>query len=325
MELTETEAAIYDRQLRVWGVETQRRLTNSKVLVVGCTGLAAEVAKNIVLAGVGGVTLVDDTPCSRCPPANFLIPAAADPDTTVAQACVAALQEMNPFVKVAAASGPAEALFTAEALRHHNLLLLCGQPAHVVAAADTAAAEAGVAFYAATCRGIAGWAFANLHEHAYVVEKEVEQPDGTTAKQVEKKAASYTPWAQALAGSLAGGKKLRRTSKLYLVLRVIARFEQQARRHPTADDVPALLELRRAVAADADVDAAAVDERLLAAYALQAEEMPAINAIVGGVLANEVLKAVSQKGDPICNWFLFSLIDGAGMVERTGGATGGAE
>ena len=73
MELTEDEAAVYDRQLRVWGVETQRkcvrsacntpsapthashhtpaharrfsphgRLTSARVLVLNCTGVAAE-------------------------------------------------------------------------------------------------------------------------------------------------------------------------------------------------------------------------------------------------------------------------------------------
>jgi hypothetical protein len=77
MELTEDEAAVYDRQLRVWGVETQkkcarsrllppcpplpslrvrmrahltllrcrvpaRRLTSAKVLVINVTGVTAE-------------------------------------------------------------------------------------------------------------------------------------------------------------------------------------------------------------------------------------------------------------------------------------------
>jgi molybdopterin/thiamine biosynthesis adenylyltransferase len=35
------------------------RLRGSKVLLVGCTGLSAEIAKNIVLAGIGALTLID--------------------------------------------------------------------------------------------------------------------------------------------------------------------------------------------------------------------------------------------------------------------------
>lgn len=51
---------------------------------------------------------------------------------------------------------------------------------------------------------------------------------------------------------------------------------------------------------------------------LCAEPLPAVNAICGGVLANELLKAVSHKGEPVNNFFFFSLSDSAGIVQRVG-------
>lgn len=39
---------------------TQRRMATSNVLIVGANGLGAEVAKNVILAGVKSVTLLDD-------------------------------------------------------------------------------------------------------------------------------------------------------------------------------------------------------------------------------------------------------------------------
>ena len=50
----------YDRQIRVWGIEAQKRIQGSRVLVVGLQGLNVEAAKNIVLAGMN-VTVQDDT------------------------------------------------------------------------------------------------------------------------------------------------------------------------------------------------------------------------------------------------------------------------
>lgn len=75
-ELSEAEAAVYDRQIRVWGIEVQKRcvgiarhvvlhavirhskvlltvsakpflcrLNAAKILIAGCTGLAVEVWK----------------------------------------------------------------------------------------------------------------------------------------------------------------------------------------------------------------------------------------------------------------------------------------
>ena len=51
--LSEREGAVYDRQLRLWGVETQQRMKAAHVLVAGLSsGLGAEAAKNLVLLGL---------------------------------------------------------------------------------------------------------------------------------------------------------------------------------------------------------------------------------------------------------------------------------
>ena len=55
---TAAEAAVYDRQMRLWGVEAQKRLQRSHVLVSGLTTLGSELVKNLVLAGIS-VTLHD--------------------------------------------------------------------------------------------------------------------------------------------------------------------------------------------------------------------------------------------------------------------------
>ena len=59
VQLTEEEAALYDRQLRLWGSSYQEKLLNARLLVVGFRGLGAEILKNDVLAGVGAITMLD--------------------------------------------------------------------------------------------------------------------------------------------------------------------------------------------------------------------------------------------------------------------------
>ncbi|PSC72192.1 SUMO-activating enzyme subunit 1B-1 [Micractinium conductrix] len=315
-ELTEHEAAIYDRQLRVWGVETQKRLSAARVLIAGLGGLAAEVAKNVVLAGVGSVTLCDDTPLADRPPSNFLIHAAdAATGRTVAEACVATLQEMNPFVTVSALEGPPSAALAPEALAACDLLLLCGQPAGGVAAADAACRAAGKAFYAGDCRGVYGWAFADLAEHTFVQETKVEQEDGSSKTVCEERSERFASWQDAVGASLQG-VSIKRLSKLYLLLRAAARYEQQHGRFPAAADAHALRDAWAAEAAAAGVPADALPGEQLDAYSAAPGDMPAINAVVGGVLANELIKALGGKGEPINNFFLFSLAEGSGMVER---------
>lgn len=59
MELTDKEAEQYDRQIRLWGAEAQKRMRNSCMLIIGCNGLGAEIIKNIVLAGIS-IIIIDD-------------------------------------------------------------------------------------------------------------------------------------------------------------------------------------------------------------------------------------------------------------------------
>lgn len=50
----------YDRQLRLWGVDAQKRMHNARILFLGFNGLASETAKILALAGVNHITIVDD-------------------------------------------------------------------------------------------------------------------------------------------------------------------------------------------------------------------------------------------------------------------------
>lgn len=50
---TAREAEVYDRQIRLWGLEAQKRMKDSVVLVAGINGVNAEVVKNLVLSGIG--------------------------------------------------------------------------------------------------------------------------------------------------------------------------------------------------------------------------------------------------------------------------------
>uniref|UniRef100_A0A3Q4HDI9 SUMO1 activating enzyme subunit 1 n=1 Tax=Neolamprologus brichardi TaxID=32507 RepID=A0A3Q4HDI9_NEOBR len=98
--ISEEEAAQYDRQIRLWGLDAQKRLRGSRVLLAGLGGLGAEVAKNLILAGVKGLTLLDHEQVSEesCR-AQFLVPVTAQGQNR-AKASLERAQNLNPMVKV---------------------------------------------------------------------------------------------------------------------------------------------------------------------------------------------------------------------------------
>lgn len=56
----------YDRQIRAWGFETQRRLQASTVFVKGLNHASIECMKNLILAGVGGIVIYDESNKQNC-------------------------------------------------------------------------------------------------------------------------------------------------------------------------------------------------------------------------------------------------------------------
>uniref|UniRef100_A0A8C6R2W5 THIF-type NAD/FAD binding fold domain-containing protein n=1 Tax=Nannospalax galili TaxID=1026970 RepID=A0A8C6R2W5_NANGA len=70
--ISKEEAAQYDLQIHLWGLEAQKWLRASQVLLVGMKGLKAEIAKTLILGGVKGQTMLDHEQLSPEDP-RFLI------------------------------------------------------------------------------------------------------------------------------------------------------------------------------------------------------------------------------------------------------------
>lgn len=46
---------VYDRQIRLWGAEAQKRMSTARVLYIHLSGVSCEILKNLILAGVAAV------------------------------------------------------------------------------------------------------------------------------------------------------------------------------------------------------------------------------------------------------------------------------
>ncbi|XP_024041149.1 SUMO-activating enzyme subunit 1B-1 isoform X2 [Citrus clementina] len=265
-ELTEQETALYDRQIRVWGADAQRRLSKSHILVCGMKGTVAEFCKNIVLAGVGSLTLMDDRVVTEeAWSANFLIP----PDEnvyggkTIAEVCCDSLKDFNPMVRVS------------------------------VEKVD--------------CRDSCGEIFVDLQNHKYSKQK-IEETIECQLRYPSFEEAISVPW-RALP---------RKASKLYFALRVLEQFEEAEGRSPgeiSIADLPAVLKLKKELCEANALNASHVTDSLLERLIIGTREFTPVCAVVGGILGQEVIKAISCKGEPLKNFFFFDIMDGKGVVE----------
>uniref|UniRef100_A0A6J0T687 SUMO-activating enzyme subunit 1 n=1 Tax=Pogona vitticeps TaxID=103695 RepID=A0A6J0T687_9SAUR len=331
--ISEEEAAQYDRQIRLWGLEAQKRLRASRVLLVGMKGLGAEVAKNLILAGVKAVTMLDHHQVlPEDTQAQFLIPAGSLGKNR-AEASLERARDLNPMVDVKAdseniAQKPEEFFTCFDVV----CLTCCSQES--LLKVEQICQKNNIKFFTGDVFGYHGYMFANLGEHEFVEEKtkvaKASQgvEDGPETKKAKldftettlvKKRVAFCLLKEALALSWSSEKAqaaLKRTAPDYFLLQVLLRFRTEKGRDPSlqncAEDAERLLQLRTEVLGSLGVAVDLLPDDF-ASYCFS--EMAPVCAVVGGVLSQEVVKALSQRDSPLNNFFFFNGMKGSGIVE----------
>lgn len=99
---------------------------------------------------------------------------------------------------------------------------------------------------------------------------------------------------------------------------MIERFEDLEGRNPgdtSSADLPAVLNLRKEICEAHSLSESQIPDILLERLLAGRREFPPVCAVIGGILGQEVIKAISGKGDPIKNFFFFDAMDGRGTIE----------
>lgn len=97
----EIDTNLYSRQIGTFGIETMGKLIKMNVIIIGQRGLGVEIAKNLILAGPKSVAIYDPQVVALNDlGANFYCEEAHVGTATRAEAGLAKLQELNPYVSV---------------------------------------------------------------------------------------------------------------------------------------------------------------------------------------------------------------------------------
>ncbi|KAL9871638.1 SUMO1 activating enzyme subunit 1 [Glossina fuscipes fuscipes] len=323
-ELTETENELYDRQIRLWGLESQKRLRTAKVLISGLSGVGAEITKNIILSGVAAVKLNDDRIVTEDDfGAQFLTPRSAVGKNR-AEASIERARALNPMVKISADKEPL-AEKKAEFFSEFDAVVIIGALDSELLRINEICREKGIKFFSGDVWGTFGYCFADLQDHSYfedmVKHKVVSKPNEkiktevvTTTIQKELKFPSYASISKFDVNSPTFQKKLKRTGPAFILLRMLQMFRNKHNRDPSylsrQEDIKELLRLAQEL-----ISAPFMPSDMLEYVFSQISPSAAV---VGGVLAQEIIKAVTKKEAPHRNVFLFDPETCCGFVETVG-------
>jgi hypothetical protein len=129
-----------------------------------------QVIKNLALAGVGSIVLVDERTIGQVNQGNFLISSEMDDNRLLSEASACSLREMNPLVKIDHSDKSLTDFLENEQVENFGIVLAFDLSSSDVDKVDSLCSAKSIPFACCICRGVSGWIFSNPQNHEYVVE-----------------------------------------------------------------------------------------------------------------------------------------------------------
>ncbi|USP75843.1 DNA damage tolerance protein RHC31 [Curvularia clavata] len=337
------EIALYDRQIRLWGVQAQQKIRTANILLVSIKALANEIAKNLVLAGIGSITLADhENVTEEDLGASFFV-SDADVGKNRAEAAKPQVEKLNPRVTVKTITTDIRLEQDTGFYAAYDVIITTDMDFLSTSTVNAGARIAMKPFYAGASHGMYGYIFADLVEHNFVIEREKSNrdtqlgPETTTRRvkdvQVKRengkvvelvtKQELYSPLMLAkdspLPSDIANNpRRLKRVHPLLTCVRAL--WEYQRNGHGIyPSHTPQDLQLFTTIANVKH------KELLLPIESLKADvlrsflqnlgsELAPVTAFLGGQLAQDVINVLGQREQPIQNLMLFDGEDSSGPV-----------
>ncbi|KAL7416082.1 hypothetical protein BDY24DRAFT_380949 [Mrakia frigida] len=342
-QITEAEAAVYDRQIRLWGLEAQQKMRSSTILIVNLKSLAAETIKNVVLAGIGRLIVMDsEVVAPEDLGAGFLF---REGDGVVGQKRVLAalpqIQSLNPLVKVTpmtttsplinvAGEEPSSEDEMDAFLRKEEIDIVCVTDASKedMLRINASCRRTSTLFYGAGGYAFTGYIFSDLGPSCEYFATSPLYKAETEGPKPSVKFHVVTPsMAHGLEQAPFKGMKKGETKKanpgIFASFMALWDYESKHSKLPSSED--AVEEITSSAAAYLkkwevpETYLPSPPAELISHLALQStHEFSPTSAILGGMLAQDLLKAMAKKDPPLLNFCAFDGMSAVAWVARFG-------
>ncbi|CAG9823641.1 unnamed protein product [Phaedon cochleariae] len=330
-QLSAVEAELYDRQIRLWGIESQEKLRAANVLLINIRALGSEIAKNILLSGINSLTILDDGMVTQDEQSkNFLL----NRDSIgkkIAEEVLLKAQALNPLVKIVADTDSPSSK-DQSFYKNFTIIVATSIKSDLLLKIDKTCRANNVQLIFGDVFGTFGYCVADFQEHEYHedqvqlsgkkrnhegVEKTTVKVQGTI-NYPELNKVIILPNRKQNADSI---KKMKRRNELFFLMLALIEFRNKHNRNPSDAsrkvDLKALQSIKKDIFELYQVDESKskLSEDI---FGIVFGEVVPVCAVLGGIISQEVIKAVSHKEVPINNVFLFDPVTYDGKEETIG-------
>ncbi|KAI3457348.1 hypothetical protein Pfo_014011 [Paulownia fortunei] len=163
----------YDRQLRIWGEQGQAALEKSSICLLNCGPTGSETLKNLVLGGVGSITVVDGSKVELGDLGNNFMVDESTVGQSKAKTVCAFLEELNDAVKAKFIEEYPEKLIESNPsfFSQFTLVVATQLVEYSMVKLDRICCNANVMLIFARSYGLTGFVRISVKEHAVIESK----------------------------------------------------------------------------------------------------------------------------------------------------------
>ncbi|ONK74969.1 uncharacterized protein A4U43_C03F11960 [Asparagus officinalis] len=163
----------YDRQLRIWGEQGQTALEKASICLLNCGPTGSEALKNLVLGGIGSITVIDGSKVEMHDLGNNFMLDEKSLGQSKAKCVCAFLQELNDAVKAKFVEESPETLIesTPSFFSQFTLVIATQLLENSLLKLDKICRQANVMLVVARSYGLTGLVRISLKEHTVVESK----------------------------------------------------------------------------------------------------------------------------------------------------------
>ncbi|KAJ3044023.1 hypothetical protein HDV00_003552 [Rhizophlyctis rosea] len=318
--ITKEEVQLYDRQIRLWGLEAQQRMRTAKILIAGVNGLTNEICKNIVLAGVGAVTVIDPGMVKEEDLGAQFFLREEDVKKSRAEAAARRMHDLNPRVDIKSIVGDI-AEQSNEFVEGFDVVCLSGYDRKTMVRINNLCRAKNIKFWATGCAGFHGYIFSDLIEHTTETKKRAGEDDQKTVTThevtfVSLEEALNTTWDQL--SSRPAKRRKEFVHHEYFAFGLLWKFQEEKGRLPEPNnqkDADVLLHMKGEYMAEVKADPSLLPDNVVRTFAQTARaEISPVCAVLGGLLGQEILKVLAANGAPINNFFAYDAFEPMGRI-----------
>uniref|UniRef100_A0A671UPU5 E1 ubiquitin-activating enzyme n=1 Tax=Sparus aurata TaxID=8175 RepID=A0A671UPU5_SPAAU len=310
----EIDEGLYSRQLYVLGHEAMKRMQNSNVLISGMRGLGVEIAKNVILGGVRSVTVHDQGVAEWRDLSSQFYLREEDLGKNRAEVSQTRLAELNNYVPVTAYTGA----LTEDYITKFQVVVLTNSSLEEQQHVGELCHSRGLKLIVADTRGLFGQLFCDFGEEMVVYDTNGEQPLSAMISMITKDSAGVVTCLDEARHGFESGDYVTFTEVQGMTelngcqpveIKVLGKICDLRVFQADGEELLTLAkEVNSALTGSAKVEQ--FDEALIKKLSfVAAGDLAPVNAFIGGLAAQEVMKACTGKFMPIMQWLYFDALE----------------